>query len=160
MIMMKRPRMISARYNTISTAEKALKALTETLSAAEKEATLLFERQGGMAESRDIAAIYTKFGFLNDCGWQQTRPIVLRDTTLFWELPEGMVEEEAAEWLTAFGPISIDRDALSDEEDLLGLVPHPAALFLSELDEMQDFDDDEQPSRGEGSEGLEKKTIH
>jgi hypothetical protein len=37
-------------------------------------------------------------------------------------------------------------------------IPHPAALFLAEIDEMQDFDDEEQQSlRGEG---CEKKTIH
>jgi hypothetical protein len=154
---MKIPLRIEARFNSVSTAENARKAISDALNAAEKEASLLFERQGGMAESRDIAAIYAGFGFKNDCGWQQARPLFLKDATLLWEIPEGMSEEEAEQWLSAYGALSIDREVPVEDDDLMYLVPHPAALFLAEIDETQDFEDDDQALRGEG---LEKKTIH
>jgi hypothetical protein len=154
----KTPLMIEARFNSVSSAEHARETLSAALNSAEKEATAVFETQGGIAESSDIAAVYARYGFINDCGWQQLRPLALEDTALVWEIPEGMVIEEAEQWLSTLGAISIHPKDPTFDEDVLCRIPHPAALFLAEIDEMQDFDDEEQQSlRGEG---CEKKTIH
>ena len=154
-MMIKPPAKITARFKDNKVAEFVQKAVSDTLSSAEKDVTALFERGGGIAESHEVSAIYRRYGFHNDCGWQQTMPIFVEGSYLFWELPEGMPAEEAEQLLVALGALSVRRED-DFEEDLLKNVPHPAALFLSELEDLQDFDDDESTF----VEGCDKKTIH
>jgi hypothetical protein len=154
-MMMKPPSRLEARFKNNPAAEFVKKAVTDTLSSAEKEVTALFERGGGVADSHEVSAVYKRYGFYNDCGWQQSRPIFVEGSTLFWEIPDGMLMEEAEQLLVALGALSVRREDYLDE-DLLKNVPHPAALFLSELEELQDFDDDDIV----GMEGCDKKTIH
>ena len=146
---------LAARFKNNSAADRAHQAVNDTLATAQKEVAALFAQQGGVADASDVAAIYVKYGFRNDCGWQQDTPIWVEEATLYWEIPDGMHLDEAEQLLLAFGAISIKQES-AFEDDLMRIVPHPAALFLSELEDMPDFDDDE-PSCFES---CDKKTIH
>ena len=144
-----------ARFKNNAEAENALKAVNDTLSAADKEVAAVFERQNGIAYASDVASVYVRHGFRNDCGWQQTTPIFVEESTLRWEIPDGMHLEDAEQLLQALGAISV-REEETFDDDLLRRVPHPAALFLSEIEDMQDFDEDDVPCL----EGFDKKTLH
>lgn len=154
-MMMKTPSRLAARFKNNHTAESVQIAVSSTLSAAQNDVAALFDRGGGIAESYEVSAIYTRYGFHNDCGWQQTTPIFVEGATLFWEIPDGMLIDEAEHLLAAFGALSIRTEDRFDE-DLLQNIPHPAALFLSEIEDLQEFDEDD-ASR---LEGWNKKTIH
>lgn len=138
----KSPFRIVAQFPDDVLAETVCEAINEALSNAAREVDALFERQNGVANIAEVSEIYLRYGFHNDSGWQQYRPLTAENDFLFWEVPEGMKLEEAEQLIAAFGAVSlmVENDA---DDALLREVPHPAALFLSEIDDAFDTDDDD-----------------
>jgi hypothetical protein len=154
-MMMRTPFRLAARFKDVFTATCARKTISDSLTAAEKEVSDLFEKKGGIADSSDIYIIYSRYGFRNDCGWRQETPLSQEDSIIYWEIPDGMMVDEAEQLLLAFGALSVHREDIFDDE-LLRRVPHPAALFLSEIEDIRDFDEDDLCF----SESCEKKILH
>lgn len=154
-MIMKTPFRLAARFKDSFTAACARKAISDSLAAAEKEVSDLFKKKDGVADSSDIYAIYARYGFQNDCGWRQQTPLIQEEVMIFWEIPDGMLVEEAEQLLSAFGAFSVRREDVFDNE-LLRRVPHPAALFLSEIEDVRDFDEDDLFF----GESCEKKILH
>ncbi len=146
---------LSAQFSNSSTAEYAKNAICLLLNNAEKEVNALFNIQDGRADSCQILAIYARYGFKNDCGWIQSFPIRIENGLLFWDLPEGMLPENAEHCLQLFGAISIRRGCF-DDDSLTEFVPHPSVLFPSELSDFLDIDEDDSVCFVESH----KKTFH
>jgi len=148
--------MILARFSDAMQAEVAKSTIEEMLASAKGEVTELLERQNGVAEMIDLAEIYSRYGFRNDCGWSYDRAIVANGQDIVWEVPEGMFVEDAQLLLLALGAqfVAVQPDG---DQELWAQGPHPAALMLlaEELD-LPDLDDDE-PSH---SAMPEKKVLH
>jgi hypothetical protein len=145
-----------ARFTNSDRADAAKEAVTRILNDAKKEVDALFALQDGLADMSDVSRIYARYGFVNESGWEQTRPLQCRKDELLWELPEGMRADEAEGLLAAFGAVSVNIEDPFDDE-LLRQVPHPAALILSETeDDPEDLDDLELV----GIALYEKKILH
>jgi hypothetical protein len=132
---------IVARFSDAAMAETAKIAISQVLKSAEAEVADLFKLQDGVANTADISKIYTQYGFVNDIGWQQEQPLIAHREELVWDIPEGLVLEEAQVLLAALGAQIIDVGIMETEESWRS-APHPAVGFpmddefdFSELDE-------------------------
>ena len=145
---------IVAQFNDSVKADNARSTIEGMLVSAQVEADALFDRQDGVADALDIAEIYARFGFRNDTGWRHDRPVVAIGEEIFWELPEGMVLEEAHLLLLALGAEAI---AVQSEDELWKHTLHPlACLAWDDERDIYDFDDDDLPYGG----APDKKTLH
>ncbi len=134
---------IVARFADPVRAEVAKSTIEEMLKNAEVEVDALFEKQGGIADIADVADIYTRFGFHNDIGWKYEIPIALLEEEIIWELPEGLIPEEAQILLLALGAeaISVQTD---DENEQWRQARHPGAMLILEDDhDFWEYDDEE-----------------
>ncbi len=121
-----------ARFMDVTQSESTKDAISQTLAHAEEEVQALFAQQDGLAESLDVGKIYQRHGFTNNSGWQQERPLFTIAEELFWEIPDGMDLTEAKNFLISFGAVSV---MVSGAEEELPVIPHPAAMFLAEMDD-------------------------
>ena len=133
---------ITAQYQGVAQAQTVRDAINEALYNAAREVDKLFTKQNGKADIADVSKIYDRYGFRNDSGWQQIVPLEAVDKIVTWDIPEGMLIHEAEQLLTVLGAETITIEGEKDDE-LLRQVPHPAALFLSELDETIELDEEE-----------------
>lgn len=152
------PTRIVARFVDENQATAAKDAVSKTLDHAEKEVQVLLERQNGIADSLDVSRIYARHGFANDSGWCQERPLSTAADELVWEIPEGMDVQEAKNLLVSFGALSVSVGVGRHGDDLLGAIPHPASLVLSDLD--NDFDEIEEDDIFFSYAQSEKKILH
>jgi hypothetical protein len=149
------PSRIVAQFRDETQAETVCEAINDAVFSAAREVDTLFEAQGGVANIADVARIYQRYGFRNESGWQQYSPVLTDGQMVVWEIPEGMDIHEAEQLIAAFGAISLSIENDGDDE-LLRQVPHPAALFLSELDETYELEEEEHHT----AHVEEKKTLH
>lgn len=133
---------LTAQYQDITQAQTVRDAINEALYNAAREVDKLFSKQNGTAEIADVSRIYDRYGFRNDSGWQQLVPLETDEKVVTWDIPEGMLIHEAEQLLTVLGAETITLESEKDDE-LLRQVPHPAALFLSELDDAIELDEEE-----------------
>jgi hypothetical protein len=136
------PFRLIADFQDVSQAETVRDAVNEALYNAAREVDKLYKNQNGVADISDITGIYNRYGFRNDSGWQQLRPLKSDQQTVIWDVPEGMLVHEAEQLLTVLGAVSLSIES-DEDDDLLRQAPHPAALFLSELDDIVDIDEDD-----------------
>lgn len=145
---------IVAQFKDPVRADNARSTIEGMLVSAQVEADALFERQGGVADATDLAEIYARFGFRNDTGWRHERPVVAIGEEIFWELPEGLVLEEAHILLLALGAKAI---AVQTEDEQWRQSLHPLAYVgWDEERDFYDADDEELPYIGAPA----KKTLH
>ncbi len=137
--------MIVARFADSLRAESASSTIEEMLLSAASEVDALFERQGGVADIADVSDIYTRYGFRNDVGWRHEIPIITEENEVFWELPEGLVVEEAQILLLALGAQAIAVQHADEEEMWRHSFPPGAMLMLDEDADSGDSEEDEQP---------------
>jgi hypothetical protein len=134
---------IVARFVDVTQAEAARAVISKTLDHAEREVQTLFNRRDGVADAAEIGRIYERHGFANDSGWCQERPLSRAGEELLWEIPEGMDTGEAQDLLVSLGALSVTIGE-ETEDDILNVVPHPAAVFLTEMeDDFIDIEDEE-----------------
>ncbi|MCP4606967.1 MAG: hypothetical protein GY847_41725 [Proteobacteria bacterium] len=138
-------------------AETARSTIEEMLNCAEKEVDELFVRQGGIAEVADISNIYARFGFQNDIGWRHETPIISSGDELIWELPEGLILEEAQVLLLALGAQAIAVQ-VNEEEEQWRQALHPIAMLF--LEEDRDFLEHEDEESIRPSSSIIKKILH
>lgn len=110
------PVTIIAQFSDAGQAESARVKIEEMLTMAQNEVDALFAKQGGVAEAADVASIYSRYGFHNDIGWQYDVPIITSDDELYWELPEGLVAEEAELLLLALGAQAMTMGSMAGRE--------------------------------------------
>ena len=94
---------ILARFEDAIQAEVAKSTIDEMLSAADSEVAELLKRQGGVAKIEDVTEIYARYGFHNDCGWKNDCSMDSNGQDLIWEIPDGMLIEDAELLLRALG---------------------------------------------------------
>ena len=154
-MIVKNPFILAARFQTGASAEAAVDTVSSLLQSAQKETDALFASQNGIAESCQVAEIFARYGFHNDCGWRQETPLYVNDEAVQWRLPDGMNTSEAEQLLTSLGAVTIYQEE-SFEDEMLRSVPHPSALFLSEIEELPDFEEDD----AQWGDSCEKKILH
>ncbi len=136
------PNTIVARFSDAQKAEAAKTTIEGMMSSAEDEVEVMFEKQDGMAESDDIAKIYTKYGFRNHCGWKHERPIITIGEEIIWEMPEGMFGEDATVLLIALGAQVLATES-DDEDEQWQQAPYPLPYVPLEEDD-PDFSEAEE----------------
>ncbi len=129
---------IVANFSDASMAKKACDRIGALLTEAKRETDELFVRQNGFAESGDVAGIYARYGFYNDVGWQQNRPLVAEGDVLVWDTPSGLRLEEAQTVLLAFGAQAVAAQALDDDAPWRS-TSHPMAMSFTD-DDIEFFD--------------------
>ena len=135
---------IIASFDNPLRAESARQTIENMLVQAGREVDDLFERQGGIANITDVADIYIRYGFYNDIGWKHETPLVAVGNELVWELPEGLVIEEAQLVLLALGAQTATLQ-LEEDEELWREALHPSTRFLSEGEGiLADIEEEEQ----------------
>ena len=145
---------IVAQFNDSVRADNARSTIEGMLVSAQVEADALFDRQGGVADATELAEIYAKFGFRNDTGWRHEKPVVSIGEEVYWELPEGIVLEEAHLLLLALGAKAV---AVQAEDEQWRQSLHPFAYVGVDDDrDLYDFEEDEIPY----SDTPAKKTLH
>ena len=134
---------IIGHFVDVTQAEAASAVISKTLDHAEREVQALFNRRNGVAEAAEVGRIYERHGFTNDSGWHQERPLSHAGEELLWEIPEGMDVAEAQNLLVSLGALSVTIDEETND-DVLTAIPHPAAVFLAEMEnDFIDIDDEE-----------------
>ncbi len=135
---------IIASFDTSRQAESARQTIENMLAQAGTEVDDLFERQGGVADIADVADIYVRYGFFNDTGWKHETPLIAVGNELVWELPEGLVIEEAQIVLLALGAQTASLQ-LEEDEELWREALHPSTRFLLEDESiLADIEEEEQ----------------
>lgn len=143
-----------AQFDDSVRADNARSTVEGMLVSAQVEADALFDKQGGVADATDLAEIYARFGFRNDTGWRHERPVVAIGEEVFWELPEGMILEEAHLLLLALGAKAI---AIQAEDEIWRHSLHPLAYIgFDDEEDFYDLDEDEIAHGG----SPDKKTLH
>ncbi len=95
--------MVLATFSDAVQAKLAKSTIDEMLDSAERETDELFEKQNGVAEIEDVANIYSRYGFRNDCGWTHEHPLIANGENVLWAMPDGMFWEDAQTLLLALG---------------------------------------------------------
>ncbi|MCP4676513.1 MAG: hypothetical protein GY854_13565 [Deltaproteobacteria bacterium] len=137
-------------------AETARETIENMLVQAGKEVDDLFERQGGIADISDVTEIYIRYGFYNDIGWKHETPLVAVGNELLWELPEGLVIEEAQMVLLALGAQTTTLQ-IEEGRELWREALHPSTRFLLEGESiLADIEEEEQIAPF----SIAKKILH
>lgn len=151
---------IVSQFADAAQAEAARSTIEGMLTSAGREVEELFKSQGGIADIREVSEIYARYGFSNNYGWNHEKPLVAIEEELFWEVPQGMVLEEAQILLLALGAQMVAVRLENDDE--LWSHPFPPLAWLP-LEEDCDFCGQEEEDEEEESPRLassEKKILH
>lgn len=114
--------------------------LDDTFDQIKDEVNQLFERQDGEATVEDISKLYAKYGLVNDNGWEQDMPIIVKDQDLAWALPSGANVEDLRNMMESMNPVQISTHDQSSTLEEWKLYPHPAVIPLP--DDYDEEDDD------------------
>jgi len=136
---------ILARFASPIAAEAAREALESIIEAATAEIEALFERRAGVADAKEVAAIYARHGLGEAVGWEVDHPIAHRGADLAWTLAPGADAGDAEQLVRQLGAEHVAVQEIAGAEEEWRAVPHPALLPVpgEEIDPF-DGDDDEQ----------------
>jgi hypothetical protein len=134
------PIVMVASFPDSKRAEEARGAIQDILDRARVEVDSLFERQGGVADISDVKAIYARFGFRNDVGWAQEQPVIADGNEMIWEVPAGMVLEEAQLLLLALGAQDMTIQPNDEDESWLQSFHPLARLFWDDEPDVADVE--------------------
>jgi hypothetical protein len=124
---------VIARFKDPGTAEMARSTIEEMLHSASKEVDSLFASRGGIAESTDVEKIWAKYGFRNDVGWTQQRPIIASGNEIKWDVPLGVEFEDVQLLLLSLGAQFFSLQPSEEDELYLGNLHPLMARPTSEL---------------------------
>jgi hypothetical protein len=136
----------------------ARNTLRATLEDLDREVSELFHAQGGIVDCEQVAKIYARAGLHNDMGWHQERPLTVKGSELFWELPEGACVEDAENLLVSIGAIAVVVHVSDPVGDDWRSAPAPFPIpdgFLDDDVDPGDSDEDAFPTQT-----IPKRTLH
>lgn len=147
---------VVVRFADESSALNACSTIEAMLGSARAEVETLFAEGDGVADGNAVNRIYAKYGFRNDVGWSQQRPLEVTGKEIKWDVPLGVELEDVQLLLLSLGAKAISLQP--EEEEFLGNL-HPLSMsfegdFEVSEDEEQEAEEFTRPPE------FKKKLLH